>query len=119
RADRTNAGSSAEGGLLADRAGERDLARAERPGGERLRAPVGARLLEGGDALLLLQREPDVVEALHEAPARVVVDLEGDGDVAGGRGARLEVDGDGRAGLRLEDLEQHLGVLGGELAGHE
>src|SRR5271165_2873720 len=39
--------------------------------------PGGAIVLEGGDVVDVAQRQTDVVEALHQPPAGVVVDLEG------------------------------------------
>ena len=52
----------------------------------------GPRLLVGGDVVLVAQGEPDVVEPLHEPPARVVVDLEPHDEVLGGDRLRTEVD---------------------------
>src|SRR5512139_2701636 len=66
--------------------------------------PARTAPLIGGDVTFVPQGEADVVEALEEAPAGVVVDLEARHDVAGGDGARHEVDGDRGAGVVLEQL---------------
>src|SRR5271157_5320062 len=39
--------------------------------------PGGAVVLEGGDLVDVAERQADVVEALHQPPAGVVVELEG------------------------------------------
>src|SRR5699024_9633483 len=49
------------------------------PRREGLRHPGGAGGLEVGDVLLVAEGQADVVEPLHQAPARVVVDLEAEG----------------------------------------
>jgi len=63
------------------------------------------------------QSQGDVVEALHEGPAHVVVDLEGAGQCAGAPGFILEGHGDFGAWLGLEELPQRLAVpLGDDAA---
>src|ERR1022692_4780470 len=65
--------------------------------------PVGAGALEGGDGVDVAEGQADVVEALHEAPAGVVVDVEGclNAGRAGPHEAVVQVDDDlgGRVGL--------------------
>src|SRR5699024_1055676 len=60
--------------------------------------------LVGDDLILPGQGEADVVVAFEQAPARVVVDLEGHGDRIAGHGLLVEVDGDRRPRMVLEDL---------------
>src|SRR4051812_48661953 len=67
--------------------------------------------LEIRDEIFVSQGEPDVVEALQEAPAGVVVDLEGGDDLAGPDRPADQVDGDLRAGVVLQVLPDQLDVV--------
>src|SRR5690554_5307356 len=96
-----------------------DLDRGQVLRGQRRGAPRLAAGLELGDVPLVLEGQADVVEALHEPPARVVVDLERRDDVAARHGARDEVDGHLGAGLGLEDLPDELDVLGAHDRGEQ
>src|SRR5450830_262206 len=80
------------------------------------RCPVG---LELGDLVGVLQGQADVVEALHQAPAGVVVHLQRHDDVDAAHLLGRQVDGHLGARRRLEDLPDQLDVLLGELGGQE
>ncbi len=62
------------------------------------------------------QRQRDVVQALEQAPARVVVNLERHREVRGLHGLRAKVDGHLGARLVLQQLPQQLDVRLGDLA---
>src|SRR5450830_1090872 len=80
------------------------------------RCPVG---LELGDLVGVLQGQADVVEALHQAPAGVVVHLQRHDDVDAAHLLGRQVDGHLGARRRLEDLPDQLDVLLGELGGQK
>src|SRR5699024_8924066 len=61
----------------------------------------------------------DVVQALHQPPAGVVVDLEGGDHVAAGDRLVLQVHGDLGAGFGFEHLPDQLDVLLGQLGGQQ
>src|SRR5699024_4697443 len=89
------------------------------PGRERLGQPGRPACLEGGDVGLMTQGQADVVQALHQAPARVVVEVEAEGRLAGVDLALDQVDGDLGAGVLLQDLPDLLDVVLGQLGGHQ
>src|SRR5690242_12602119 len=74
------------------------------------RLPGRSGRLVARDVLLVAQRDADVVETLQQPPTRVVVDVEGvlDAVVAltGTDRAGLEIDGDGGAGVCLEQVPE-------------
>src|SRR5690606_27395378 len=84
-----------------------------------LRAPCRTGAFELGDRLLVPEREGDVIEALEEPPSSVIVDLEGHCELSDSRGLRNQVDGGLRAGCRLDQSPECLGVFLGDLAGEE
>src|SRR5699024_3460389 len=72
----------------------------------------------GDDLVFLGQSEADVVVAFEQAPACVVVDLEGHGDGVARHGLFVQIHGDRGAGVVLEDLPDQFDVglfqLGGQ-----
>ena len=81
------------------------------PGRNRLgfeREPLRAHRLICGDLILVLQRQVDVVVAVHQTPTGVVVDLEWQRHVAAGHGALAQVHGHLAARLLLQQLPQQL-----------
>ena len=52
----------------------------------------GAHLFVGGDVVLVLQRQIDIVVAVHQTPTHVIVDLERQGHVAASDSAGLQRD---------------------------
>src|SRR5690625_2946687 len=89
------------------------------PGRERLGQPGRPSSLEGGDVGLVAQGQADVVQALHQAPAGVVVEVEAEGRLARVDLALDQVDGDLGAGVLLQDLPDLLDVVLGQLGGHQ
>ena len=86
---------------------------------ERAGLEGGAGGLVGGDLILVAQRQGDVVQALHERPPHVVVDLEGARERACAERLIFQRHGDPRAGFCLEELPQKLAVFLGDDAGHQ
>merc|ERR1712173_429649 len=84
-------------------------------GVDRQRLPARPVGLERADVGVVAQRDADVVEPLEQAPAGVVVDVEGVVDgvlaLAGAHRARLEVDGDRSPRVGLEQVPQPLDDL--------
>ena len=69
---------------------------------------LGAHLLVGGDIILMLERQIDVVIAVHQTPAHVVAHLERQGHVAASHGTRTQIDGHITAGFLFKQLPQQL-----------
>src|SRR4051812_17864322 len=59
-----------------------------------LRLVGGPRALVGGDVVLVPERDGDVVQAVQQPPAGVLVQLEGGGDALGPHLTRLKVHSD-------------------------
>ena len=83
----------------------------ELSGGTRHRFVVRAARLEISDKILVSQGQADVVEALEQPPAGVVVDLEGGHDLSGVDRPGDEVDRDLGTGVVLEVLPDQLDVV--------
>src|SRR3954451_307761 len=75
---------------------------------ERGRLPGRPRGLEGGDVVLVGQRDADVVEPLEEAPPRVVVDGERCGECLCGDRPLLQVIDDLRVVVGSDELPKLL-----------
>src|SRR5437773_12087067 len=71
------------------------------------RQPGGAPPRKIGDLVAVSEREADVVEAFHEPPARVVVDLEAGADAAASHLAGLEINRDLGVMIGFDGVEQH------------
>src|SRR5690606_7993131 len=84
--------------------------RASDGGGE----PALAGRLVLADGVAVAEGEADVVQALHQAPARVVVDLERGGHAVPADLALLQVDGDLQGRVLLDPRLEVLDLLAGE-----
>ena len=83
----------------------------QRLGWQGLRSPGLARCLESSDVGFVLEGQADVIQPFHEAPARVIVDLERHDDIATDHLTVHQVDGHFGARSCLEDLPDQLDVF--------
>jgi hypothetical protein len=85
--------------------------------------PVGqgnaAHTHEVEECFFVLQGQPDIIKAFHQAPAGVIIDLERSDNRPAGYGARLKVDRDFGSRVVLDFFPNQLDITLGDLCGYK